>query len=74
MQDVREKSHGCGYNLKHERNIFGFKYMMEKNSGRNTREREREREERERERENIWIERLYKDSNQSGSNPINLLI
>ena len=69
MQDVREKSHGCGYNLKIERNIFGFKYMMETNSGINTRERERERE-----RENIWIERLYKDSNQSGSNPINLLI
>ena len=71
MQDVREKSHGCGYNLKHERNIFGFKYMMETNSGINTREREREREI---ERENILIERLYKDSNQSGSNPINLLI
>ena len=68
MQDVREKSHGCGYNLKHERNIFGFKYMMETNSGINTRERERERG------ENILIERLYKDSNQSGSNPINLLI
>ena len=67
MQDVREKSHGCGYNLKHERNIFGFKYMMEMSSGINTRERERERE-------NILIERLYKDSNQSGSNPINLLI
>ena len=44
MQDVREKSHGCGYNLKHERNIFGFKYMMEMSSGINTRERERERE------------------------------
>ena len=50
MQDVREKSHGCGYNLKHERNIFGFKYMMETNSGINTRERERERD---REREHI---------------------
>ena len=44
MQDVREKSHGCGYNLKHERNIFGFKYMMETSSGINTRERERDRE------------------------------
>ena len=31
----------------------------------------RERGERER---TYWIERLYKDSNQSGSNPINLLI
>ena len=53
MQDVREKSHGCGYNLKHRRKIFGFKYMMETNSRINTRGRERVREG-ERERENIW--------------------
>ena len=54
MQDVREKSYGCGYNLKHERNIFGFKYMMEMSSGINTRERKRERErERGREREHM---------------------
>ena len=52
MQDVREKSHGCGYNIKHGRNIVGFEYMMEMNSRINTRERERERE-RERNRENI---------------------
>ena len=52
MQDVREKSHGCGYNIKHGRNIVGFEYMMEINSRINTRERERERE-RERKRENI---------------------
>jgi len=71
MQDVREKSHGCGYNLKHRRNIFGFKYMMETNSRINTRGRELREMERER---TYWIERLYKDSNQSGSNPINLLI
>ena len=52
MQDVREKSHGCGYNLKHKRKIFGFKYMMETNSRINTRGRERERE-REGEREHM---------------------
>ena len=52
MQDVREKSHGCGYNLKHERNIFGFKYMMETNSRINT--KGRGKRDRERGRENIW--------------------
>ena len=71
MQDVREKSHGCGYNLKHKRKIFGFKYMMETNSRINTRGRESSEREGER---TYGIERLYKDSNQSGSNPINLLI
>ena len=54
MQDVREKSHGCGYNLKHQRNIFGFKYMMETNERINTRGRERVKRAKERGRENIW--------------------
>ena len=57
MQDVREKSHGCGYNLTHKRKIFGFKYMMETNSRINTRGRERELREREEEREREHIDR-----------------